>query len=86
VGEIILRETPKNDEYASYFNQFNLKFAEEIKGFDPNNLFYHHMVAVEINTLIFEEEEGGSPDAPVHDVNKYFGDIETIVNTTKGHN
>ena len=81
---------PKIDEYASYFDQFNLNFAEEIKGFDPNNLFYNHMVEVGlnpiiINTLIFEEEEGDSPDAPLHDVNKYFGDIETIVSTTEGH-
>jgi hypothetical protein len=39
VGEIILRAIPKIDEYASYFNQFNLKFVEELKGFEPNNLF-----------------------------------------------
>jgi hypothetical protein len=90
VGEILLREIPKIDEYASYFNQFNLKFAEEIKGFDPNNLFYNHMVAVGlsptmINTLIFGEEEGDSHDPLVQGVNKDFGDIETIVSTTEGH-
>jgi hypothetical protein len=43
VGEILLREIPKNDEYVDYFNQINLKFAEEIKGFDPNNDQYIHI-------------------------------------------
>jgi hypothetical protein len=74
VGEILLREIPKIDEYASYFDQFNLNFVEEIKGFDPNNLFYNHMVVVRliptiINTLIFLEEEGDSHDPPIQGVN-----------------
>jgi hypothetical protein len=67
-----------------------LNFAEEIKAFDPNHLFYNNMVLVGlsltlINTLIFGEEEGDSHDPPVQGVDKFFGDIETIVSTTEGH-
>jgi hypothetical protein len=67
-----------------------LKIAEDIKGFNPNNLFYNHMVAVGlnpamINMLIFGEEDGDSHDHLVQGVNKYFSDIETIVSTIEGH-
>jgi hypothetical protein len=38
-----------------------------------------------INKLIFGEEEGDSLDPLVQGVNKYSGDIETIVSTNEGH-
>jgi hypothetical protein len=66
----MLRGIAKIDEFASYFDYYNLKFALEIKGFDPNHLFYNHMVSVGIsptldNTLIFGEEEGNRHDPPI---------------------
>jgi hypothetical protein len=70
-----LRGIAKIDEFASYLDQYNLRFAEEIKGFDPNHLFYNHMVSVGIspasaNTLIFGEEEGDSHDPPIQILRK----------------
>jgi hypothetical protein len=35
----------KIDEYAAYFENSDLKFAEEIKGFDPNHIFYNHLLS-----------------------------------------
>jgi hypothetical protein len=52
VGEILLRGIAKIDEYASHFDQYDLKFAEEIKGFDPNHLFYNHMISVELSPAL----------------------------------
>jgi hypothetical protein len=81
-----LKGISKIDEYASYFDQFNLKFTEEIKWFDPDHVFYNHMVSVGlsptmINTLTFGEKEGNSHDPPIHGVDKYSRDIETIMST-----
>jgi hypothetical protein len=64
-----LRGIAKIDECASYLDQYNLIFAKETKDFDPNHLFYNHMIVVRIshasnNTLIFGEEEGDSHDPP----------------------
>ena len=43
----------KIDEYATQFDQYNMKFAKEIKGFYPNHFFHDHMVTVGLsNTLI----------------------------------
>jgi hypothetical protein len=44
VNEIFLRGTAKIDEYDTQFDQYNMKFAKEIKGFDPKHLFHDHMV------------------------------------------
>ena len=60
VDEMFLRGTAKIDEYATQFNQYNMKFAKQIKGFDPNHLFRDHMVLVGFNntltnTFIFGE-------------------------------
>lgn len=38
-----------------------------------------------INNLIFREEDGDSHDPHVQGVDKNYGDIETIVSTTKHH-
>jgi len=61
-----------------------LKYAEEIKGFDPNNLFIDHMTSVGFsnsltNTFLFGEEEGDNHDPPTKIVEKIMDDIETIV-------
>ena len=44
-GEIILIGISKIDEYASYFDHSNLRYAEEIKGFDANHIFYTHLIS-----------------------------------------
>jgi hypothetical protein len=85
--EIFLRGTAKIDEYATQFDQYNMKFAKEIKGFDPNHLFHDHMVSVGfsntlINTFIFGEEEGDNHDPPAECIERKAGDIETIISTT----
>jgi hypothetical protein len=37
------------------------------------------------NTLIFGEEKGDSHDPPIQDIEKNFGDIETIVSTMENY-
>jgi hypothetical protein len=67
--EKLLRGISKIDEFAIQLDQYNLKFVDEIKGFDPNHLFTVHMTYVGCNTslantLLFKEEEGDSEDPP----------------------
>jgi hypothetical protein len=90
IGKILLRGISKIDEYASYFDHFNMRFIENIKGFDHDHLFYNHMVSVGlnpslINTLIYGEEEGDSHDPNIQEVDRNPGDIETVISTTKPH-
>jgi hypothetical protein len=87
VDEIFLRGTAKIDEYAAQFDQYNMKFAKEIKGFDPNHIFHDHMVSFGfnntlINNFIFGEEEGDNHDPPAECIERKASDIETIISTT----
>ena len=60
IGEILFRGISKNYEFVVQLDQYNFKFAKEIKGFDPNHLFINHMTSVAFsnaltNTFIFGE-------------------------------
>jgi hypothetical protein len=46
VGKILLWGISKIDKYATYFENSDLKFSKEIKGFDQNHLFYNHLLSV----------------------------------------
>jgi hypothetical protein len=61
VGEISLKSASKIDEFATQFDQYNIKLGNEVKGFDPQQWFMNHMVSVGfnasyINTCIYGEE------------------------------
>jgi hypothetical protein len=65
IGEFVLRNINKIDEFANHFNNVSLKYAEKIKGFDPNKIFVGHMLSVGfsnsfIQTVLSEEEEVNS--------------------------
>jgi hypothetical protein len=36
VGDFVFRSINKIDEFANHFHNLNLKYAEKIRGFDPN--------------------------------------------------
>jgi hypothetical protein len=46
IGDFIFRIINKIDTFSSDFNNVSLKYAENIKGFDPNNIFVEHMLSV----------------------------------------
>jgi len=82
IGDFIFRNINKIDEFASHFNNVNLKYVEKIKGFDPNKIFVEHMLSVGfgnflIQTILNEEEEGNNQSTHVHDL----GDLEIILST-----
>jgi hypothetical protein len=86
IGYFIFRNKNKIDEFASHFNNVNLKYTEKIKGFDPNKIFVEHMLYAGfsnsfIQTTLNEEEEGNHHSSPIYKV----GDLETILSTNEFH-
>jgi hypothetical protein len=78
------------DEISTQFDLFNLKKENEIKGFDPSQLFMTHMTYVGYSvsfakTFLFGEEEGDSQNPQGLPVEKLQEDIETIISTTDQH-
>jgi len=61
IGEITLKNTRNIDEFSTQFDHFNLNKPDEIKGFDPNQLFMKNMkyvgyIASFASTFLFGEE------------------------------
>ena len=44
VGEFVLKNVNKIDEIAAHSSNFNLRYAESIRGFDPDNIFRQHLL------------------------------------------
>ena len=78
----MFRNINKIDEFVNHFNNVNLKYAEKIKGFDPNKIFIENMLSMGfsnsfIHTILNEEEEGNNQSTHVHNV----GGLETLLST-----
>jgi hypothetical protein len=76
----MLRAISKIDEYATFFNHSNLRYVEEIKGFDPSHLFYNHLVLVGlspalINSVVSREEENDSHNHDNQEANRDSVDL-----------
>jgi hypothetical protein len=87
VGEIFLWGISKIDEYVAYFENSDLKFAEEIKGLDPNHLFYNHFLSIGcipalLKSSISREEENNNHPPSDQEANKNSKDIKTVISTT----
>jgi hypothetical protein len=85
VGDFIVRNMNKIDGFAGHFHNFNLKYVEKVKGFDPNGIFVEHLLVVGfnssfINTILNEDEDNAS-GSPAHDTD----DLETILNTNESY-
>jgi hypothetical protein len=83
IGDFIFRNIKKIDEFANPFHNENLKYAENIKGFDPNKIFLENMLSVGFNNsfihTILSEEYNNNLGTPAHNT----GDLETILSTNK---
>jgi hypothetical protein len=51
IGDFIFKDINKIDEFSNHFHNPNLKYVEEIKGFEPNGNFVEHMLAIIFNNL-----------------------------------
>jgi hypothetical protein len=52
VGEITLKNASKIDEFATQFDQYNMKLENQVKGFDPQQYFMNHIVLYRFQRFI----------------------------------
>jgi hypothetical protein len=89
-GKIILWRISKIDEYVAYFENSDLNFAKEIQDFDPNPLFYNHLLSVQLGptflkSAISKEEENGSHHPSDQELDRNSEEIEIVIITIE-HN
>jgi len=83
MGDFVFRSMNKIDEFTNHFHNLNLKYTENIRGFDPNKIFMEHMLTMGfrnsfIHTVLGEEEDNNLGN-PTHIV----GDLEMVLNTNE---
>jgi hypothetical protein len=73
----------KIDEFANHFHNLNLKYAKNVRGFEPNGIFVEHMLTMGLKNsfthTILGEEEDNHLENPTH----IAGDLETILSTNE---
>jgi len=83
IHTLALEIVNKIDEFVNHFHNVNMKYAERIKGFDPNRIFMEHMLSVGFSNAfihtILSEEEDNNLGAPAHNV----GDLEIVLSTNE---
>jgi hypothetical protein len=64
VGDFVLKNVNKIDEIAAHFSNLNLRYAEILRGFDPNNFFLQHLQTLGFNNSFFKKHllENGDTD------------------------
>jgi hypothetical protein len=79
----VLRNFNKIDEFAGHFNILNLRYAERLRGFDPNGIFLEHLLAVGFNNYFIQtrlkEDIDNDDNTPASDAD----DLETLQRTTE---
>ena len=81
VGDFVLKNVNKIDEFAAHSSNFNLRYAEILRGFDPNKCFLQHLQTLGFNNSFFKKHLTKNRDtddnAPISDVD----DLETLQRT-----
>jgi hypothetical protein len=61
IGDFVFKNMKKIDEFANQFHNLNIKYAENIRGFEPNRIFVEHMLTIGFNNSfihdVLKEEE-----------------------------
>jgi hypothetical protein len=83
VGDFVFKNINKIDEFAGHFNNLNLRYAERLRGFDPNGIFLEHLLAVGFSSSFIHthlnEDRDDDDNTPISD----DGDVETLQSTTE---
>jgi hypothetical protein len=79
----MFKNVNKIDEFASHFNNLNLRYAKRLRGSDPNGIFLEHLLAFGFNnsfihTRLNEDRDNDDNNPAPHD-----GDIETLQSTNE---
>jgi hypothetical protein len=79
----VCRNVNNINEFTGHFKNFNLTYAERIKGFDPNGIFREHLLAVGfsssfIHRCLIEDRDSDDIDPASSDC-----DVDTLQRTTE---
>jgi hypothetical protein len=83
IGEFVLKNVNKIDDFATYSSISNLRYAKDIRGFDPYDIFRQHLQTLGlddffVNKHLLKNRDSGD-SGPTSDVNE----AQTVQSCTK---
>jgi hypothetical protein len=81
IGEFVLKNVNKFDDFAAHFSISNLRYDEHIKGFDPYDIFRQHLHSLGLDDCFVNKHLPKNRDShgPASDADE----VETVQSCTK---
>ena len=83
IGEFVLKNVNKIDDFASHFSISNLRYAEDIRGFDPYDIFRQHLQTLGLSDCFVNKHLPKNRDSGDNGPASDTDDIETVKSYTK---
>jgi hypothetical protein len=83
VGDFVFVNMIKIDEFTNHFHNLNLKYVENIRGFDPNGIFVEHMLTMGFSSSFIHTVLGEEEDNNLGNPTNIAGDLETVLSTNE---
>jgi hypothetical protein len=83
VGDFVLKNVNKIDEFATHFNNLNLIYDETLRGFDPNNFFLQHLQTLGFENSSFKKHMTKKLDTGNNAHASDVSDLDTLQSTTE---
>jgi hypothetical protein len=81
IGEFVLKNINKFDDFAAHFSISNLKYAKHIKGFNPYDIFRQNLHSLGLSDCFVNKHLPKNRDS--HEPASDAGDVETVQSCTK---
>jgi hypothetical protein len=83
VGEFVLKNINKIDNFAAHSSISNLRYAKIIRGFDPYNIFRQHLQTLGLNDCFLNKHLPKNIDNGNNDPASDVDDVDTMQSCTK---
>jgi hypothetical protein len=83
VGDFMLRNANKIDEFTSHFNNLNLIYVQSLRRFDPNIFFLEHLQTLGFDNYFFKKHLTKKKDIDDNAHSYDANDLDTLQNTTE---
>jgi hypothetical protein len=79
--EFVLKNVKKIDDFATHFSISNLKYVEDIRGFNPYDIFREHLQSLGLGDFFVNKHlpKNRDSDGPTSDTS----DVETVKSCNK---
>jgi hypothetical protein len=83
IGEFVLKNVNKIDDFVAHFSMSNLRYAEYIRGFDPYDIFIQHLQTLGLGDCFVKKHLPKNRDSSNNGPTSDVGDVEIVKICTK---